>query len=94
MGSVLDHPRPPFRKSTRDVDHQPLCSGGAFPIIALLTPAAYPSLVQLVRNIGITHGDETRVAYYVGLMVRAKLLLAVLTTSRQYTLFRLHEHRR
>jgi hypothetical protein len=25
--------------------------------------------VQLIRDIGITDGDETRVGYYVGLMV-------------------------
>jgi hypothetical protein len=26
--------------------------------------------LQLVRDIGITHGDETRVGYYVGILVR------------------------
>ena len=43
------------------------------------TPVAYLSFVQLVRNIGITHGDETRVGYYVGLMVSQILLLAAFT---------------
>ena len=26
-------------------------------------------MVQFVRNVGITHGDESRVGYYVGLLV-------------------------
>lgn len=29
----------------------------------------YLFLVQLIRDIGITHGDESKVAYYVGIMV-------------------------
>ena len=31
-----------------------------------------PSIVQFVRNVGITHGDESRVGYYVGLLVCLK----------------------
>lgn len=72
MGSVLDHLRPPARRGFRVGSHLPFYSGGAFPINAIRTPAVYPeSLVQLVRNIGITNGDETRVGYYIGLMVRS-----------------------
>ena len=27
------------------------------------------TIVQLIRDVGVTHGDETQVAYYVGMMV-------------------------
>jgi hypothetical protein len=33
-------------------------------------------LRQFVRNVGITNGDETRVGYYVGLMVRPEVNLS------------------
>ncbi|RPD61131.1 MFS general substrate transporter [Lentinus tigrinus ALCF2SS1-7] len=34
----------------------------------LTSQVIYPFAPELIRNIGITHGDETRVGYYVGLM--------------------------
>ncbi|KAH9945280.1 MFS general substrate transporter [Epithele typhae] len=48
---------------------------GQFTIILILQLAEpltsqviYPFAPELIRNIGITHGDETKVAYYVGVM--------------------------
>jgi hypothetical protein len=55
---------------------EPLTSQGIYPfvpevlyfsryiIICFFSPA-----VQFARNVGITHGDESRVGYYVGLLV-------------------------
>lgn len=40
----------------------------------LTSQVIYPFVPQLIREIGITDGDETRVGYYVGLMVRLLLL--------------------
>ncbi|KAI0833237.1 MFS general substrate transporter [Trametes gibbosa] len=34
----------------------------------LTSQVIYPFAPELIRNLGITHGDETRVGYYVGLM--------------------------
>ncbi|EKM57753.1 uncharacterized protein PHACADRAFT_158787 [Phanerochaete carnosa HHB-10118-sp] len=34
----------------------------------LTSQVIYPFLPQLVRDVGVTHGDETRVGYYVGVM--------------------------
>lgn len=34
----------------------------------LTSQVIYPFLPQLIRDVGITHGDETRVGYYVGVM--------------------------
>ncbi|KAI0711906.1 MFS general substrate transporter [Cerioporus squamosus] len=34
----------------------------------LTSQVIYPFAPELIRNIGITHGDETRVGYYVGVM--------------------------
>ncbi|KAJ7690131.1 major facilitator superfamily domain-containing protein [Mycena rosella] len=39
----------------------------------LTSQVIYPFAPQLVRDIGITNGDETKVGYYVGLMVRTSL---------------------
>lgn len=36
----------------------------------LTSQVIYPFIPQLIREIGITNGDETRVGFYVGLMVR------------------------
>jgi hypothetical protein len=36
--------------------------------------------LQFVRNVGITHGDESRVGYYVGMMVCLKVILSVYLT--------------
>ncbi|KAI0710070.1 MFS general substrate transporter [Earliella scabrosa] len=54
--------------------HTPL-PWGQFSILLILQLAEpltsqviYPFAPELMRNIGITHGDETRVGYYVGLM--------------------------
>ena len=38
------------------------------PLIGTYFRFTFASL-QLIRDVGITHGDETRVGYYVGLMV-------------------------
>jgi len=32
-------------------------------------------MLQLIREIGITHGDESQVAYYVGIMVGSQCTL-------------------
>ena len=54
---------------------EPLTSQVIYPFtpqvrrLRILSPyISYP--YQLMRDIGITHGDETKVGYYVGLMVR------------------------
>ncbi|KAH9902823.1 MFS general substrate transporter [Cubamyces lactineus] len=54
--------------------HNPI-PWGQFSILLILQLAEpltsqviYPFAPELIRNIGITHGDETRVGYYVGLM--------------------------
>jgi hypothetical protein len=36
--------------------------------------------LQFVRNVGITHGDESRVGYYVGVMVRPGIDLSTRLT--------------
>ncbi|KAI0787899.1 MFS general substrate transporter [Fomes fomentarius] len=54
--------------------HSPI-PWGQFSILLILQLAEpltsqviYPFAPELIRNIGITHGDETRVGYYVGVM--------------------------
>ena len=37
---------------------------------SLTSQVIYPFTPQLIREIGVTDGDETRVGFYVGLMVR------------------------
>jgi hypothetical protein len=32
---------------------------------------------QLIRDVGVTHGDESRVGYFVGIMVSAQCLLSI-----------------
>ncbi|KDQ59071.1 hypothetical protein JAAARDRAFT_128086 [Jaapia argillacea MUCL 33604] len=51
----------------------------------LTSQVIYPFAPDMIRNIGITHGDETKVGYYVGLMQSlffATQALAVLHWSR------------
>lgn len=36
--------------------------------------------LQFVRNVGITHGDESRVGYYVGMMVCSGVVTSILLT--------------
>ncbi|KAI0370334.1 MFS general substrate transporter [Pilatotrama ljubarskyi] len=59
---------------TRKRKHTPI-PWGQFSILLfvqlaepLTSQVIYPFAPDLIRNIGITHGDETRVGYYVGLM--------------------------
>ena len=49
-------------------------------ISSQLSSFSYHAL-QFVRNVGITHGDESRVGYYVGLMVRSSVNLDTVRAS-------------
>lgn len=55
---------------------EPLTSQVIYPfapqVCCIRRPAVIATYVrsQLIRDVGITHGDETRVGYYVGVMVR------------------------
>ncbi|CDO70881.1 hypothetical protein BN946_scf184804.g13 [Trametes cinnabarina] len=66
---LRSHSRGPHKRK-----HNPI-PWGQFSILLILQLAEpltsqviYPFAPELIRNIGITHGDETRVGYYVGLM--------------------------
>jgi hypothetical protein len=43
----------------------------------------YPFIVQLVRDTGITGGDEARTGYYAGLIVRADRTLILITNAAE-----------
>lgn len=67
---------------------EPLTSQVIYPfapqVCCIRCPAVIATHVrrQLIRDVGITHGDETRVGYYVGVMVR---LLRPLSAARTLT---------
>ena len=69
MGSSLDFACSPARRATYITGHISFYTRGMSSspnsVHFLLT---HP--LQFVRKVGITHGDESRVGYYVGLMVR------------------------
>ena len=68
MGSSLDLARSPARRTAYISGHLPFRTRGpslsadSFHFLLIHPP-------QFVRNVGITHGDESRVGYYVGMMV-------------------------
>jgi hypothetical protein len=86
MGSSLDPARSPARRTTDIPGHLPLHTRGlslsadSFQFIFLIQ--IHPPHWQFVRNVGITHGDESLVGYYVGMMVRLVLELICLTHLR------------
>lgn len=43
----------------------------------LTSQVIYPFIPQLIREIGITDGDETRVGFYVGLMVNTLVAITI-----------------
>jgi hypothetical protein len=68
MGSSLDLACPPARRTSYLPGHLPLHTRG----LSLSADSFHFLLIhppQFVRNVGITHGDESRVGYYVGMMV-------------------------
>lgn len=71
LASILYHIVSPARRTVYFTSYRPLRTSGMFffaiaeSIDRYLMLAAY----QLIRDIGITNGDETSVGYYVGLMV-------------------------
>ena len=70
MASTLHHSATSARRTTHFPGHRPVCPRGT-PLLA----AAVRLLIQLfklIRDIGITHGNETQVGYYVGLLVRIR----------------------
>ncbi|PIL35788.1 hypothetical protein GSI_02518 [Ganoderma sinense ZZ0214-1] len=69
-----DEETPLLRSETRKPHKTPL-PWGQFTILLILQLAEpltsqviYPFAPELIRNVGITHGDETKVGYYVGVM--------------------------
>lgn len=68
-----------YRPESRDITKKP------FPTIQLTiisliqftepvsNTVIYPFINQLVAEIGITHGDETKTGYYAGIVVRSLL---------------------
>ncbi len=68
MGSSLDLACSPARRTAYIPGHLPLHTRG----LSLSADSFHFLLIhppQFVRNVGITHGDESRVGYYVGMMV-------------------------
>ena len=80
MGSSLDFAFSPARRATYITGHISFYTRGtSFPpnsLHFLLTHS-----LQFVRSVGITHGDESRVGYYVGLMVRSSVNLDTMRAS-------------
>jgi hypothetical protein len=68
MGPSLDLACSPARRTSYIPGHLPLHTRG----LSLSAHSFHFLLIhppQFVRNVGITHGDESRVGYYVGMMV-------------------------
>ena len=72
---------------------EPMTSNVIYPFAPQVRPSPllYSPLIlfiQLIRDIGITHGNESQVAYYVGIMVRFNLVHILLSLkSDQQSLF-------
>jgi hypothetical protein len=80
MGSSLDLACSPARRTSYIPGHLPLHTRGlSLSADSFCFLLIHPPHWQFVRNVGITHGDESRVGYYVGMMVRLVLELICLT---------------
>lgn len=53
----------------------------------LTSQVIYPFAPQLIRDIGIAGGDEKKVGYYVGILVRCTMVLKVASHSPQHSAF-------
>lgn len=70
MGSTLDFACCPARGTTYIPGHLSFHTRGLsrlYTRFVSLHVLSHP--LQFVRNVGITHGDESRVGFYVGMMV-------------------------
>ena len=69
MASILYHPVASVCRATHLPSHRPVCPGGLSSFSTAIVRLLMRSF-KLVRDIGITNGNETRVGFYVGLIVR------------------------
>jgi hypothetical protein len=78
MGSSLDFARSPARRATYVPGHISFRTRG---LSAFLRRCfhffSFILCLQFVRNVGITHGDESRVGYYVGMLVRFEITVVL-----------------
>ena len=70
MAPILYHSVTSARRTTHFPSHCPVCPRGLSLLATVVRPLIH--LFKLIRDIGITHGNETQVGYYVGLLVRIR----------------------
>ena len=67
MAPILYHSVTSARRTTHFPSYCPVCPRGLSLLATVVRPLIH--LFKLIRDIGITHGNETQVGYYVGLLV-------------------------